>query len=321
MFKKHNNRRSTNIVFVIFRLILSVVMFTALLAGVMAAYKHFSGLDPLKLDYLSTLKELIQKQTIPNLPIPVPAGTGPANDSAVSFKFLLIADSHSDNTNLQKAIQQAKQTFPDLAFMIGLGDYTEVGTIDELKKAKVELDSSGLRYFLLVGDHDLWDARDKGNDPADNFRQVFGLTYQSFIFNNFKFLLINNSDNYNGLSLEQQNWITEELEKVRTEKISAIYAFVHEPLYHPSSDHFMGRVEKEVKKQAEVLTFQLKMAGVKEVFSGDIHYFSQYEEPVTKLPMRTIGAITTERNPQTPRFAIVSVFADGNIKVEDVEIK
>ncbi|MBI2597085.1 metallophosphoesterase [Candidatus Daviesbacteria bacterium] len=337
MFKKHNTRRASNPLFVIFRLCLSLVMFTVLLAGLYTAYKQFSGFDPLKLDPKGAVYSLISK--IPGLKEKLETGSGKLENltsnlkpqdqasglqvpsSKYAFRFLLIADSHSDNVNLNKAITQAKQKYPDLAFIIGMGDYSEVGTIDELKKAKVELDRSGLRYFLLVGDHDLWDARDKGNDPGYNFKQVFGLTYQTFIYNNFKFLLLNNSDNYLGISSEQQDWITQELEKAKKESVSAIFIFIHEPLFHPSSDRFMGKVEKELKGQAERLIFQLKTAGVKKVFSGDIHYFSEYEEPVTKLPMVTVGAATTERNPQVPRYAVVFVLENGDTKVEDVEIK
>ena len=83
----------------------------------------------------------------------------------------------------------------------------------------------------------------------------------------------------------------------------------------------MGWVEKSLKSQAWGLIFQLKEAGVAKIFSGDIHYFSQYEEPQTKTPMVTVGAVTIERNPQVPRFAVVSVSEDGLTKAEDVEIK
>lgn len=325
--------------FVIFRLGLSLMMFAVLLGGLYTAYKHFSGLDPLKLDPQAVLKDVMKIKTpdqflalvstlgqstqgnnsqavLENLTL---SSSKPASGGVI--KFLLITDTHSDNDNLQKAINQARQTYPDLSFIIGLGDYSTVGILTELKEAKVELDRSGLRYFLIAGDHDLWDGRDKQKDPGENYKQVFGPLYQSFTLNNFKFLLLDNSDNYKGISKEQQDWITDQLEKSKKEGVSGVFVFIHEPLYHPSSDHFMGRVEKDLKQQAQSLIFQLKAFGVKKIFSGDIHYFSEYEEPVTKLSMVTVGAVSGERNPQIPRFAVVTVFADGLTKVEDVEIK
>lgn len=339
--RHHPGRRPANPIYILFRLILSLIMFGILLAGIYSAYKHFSGLDPLKLDpqalvhdltgaktptqFLSLLSSLkispkILGTTQVTDKIPLAGLTQTAN-SAGNFKFLLIADSHNDNINLQKAITQAKKNNPDLAFIIGLGDYTNVGTTQELKAAKLELDRANLRYFLIAGDHDLWDARNRNLSPDSNFKQIFGPLFQSFEYNSFKFLLLDNSDNYKGISPEQQRWISDELEKAKEEGLKGIFVFIHEPLYHPSSDHYMGKVDKDLKAQAESLIYQLKQAGVKKIFAGDIHYFSEYEEPVTKLPMATVGAIVTDRNPQAPRYAIVTVFDDGRSSVDDLEIK
>ena len=342
MFKKHFHRRSTNIVFVIFRLVLSMVMFGLLFGGVYQAYKHFSGLDPFKLDPQAVLKSTLGEQLLKvlgqvslrqdfggqvSLSVSQRANTQSATQikpltpqTKYTFRFLLVADSHSDNANLKKAISQAKQAYPDLSFIIGLGDYTEVGTLVELRNVKIELDSSGLRYFLIPGDHDPWDSRDKQTEPTANFKTVFGPAYQSFTYQKYQFLLLYNSDNYKGMGDEQLKWLTSELQKAKDESLVSL-VFVHEPLYHPSSDHFMGRVEQGLRQQAKMLIRQLKDLGIKKVFAGDTHYFSEYEEPEAGLPMMTIGAVTIERNPQTPRFAVVYVFEDGDTKIEDVEIK
>lgn len=354
MFKKHYKKRSTNIGFVIFRLILSLVMFAVLLGGIYSAYKHFSGLDPLKMDPQAIVSELLagkvpqeflgllsankiteklsnqisQKSSSQQESKQIPAEEPKNNTSAnLTFRFLMVADSHNDNEDLSKAISQAKASNPDLKFIIGLGDYTEVGTAAEFKSAKKEFDNSGLRYFLIPGDHDLWDCRNRSLPPASCFKSVFGPNYQSFTFENFKFLLLDNSDNYIGFDTEQLKWISDQLvnpneaSPASTEKIKGFFVFLHEPLYHPSSDHYMGWVEKGLKSQAEQILFKLKEVGVKKVFAGDIHFFSEYTEPKTGIDMNTIGAVTIERNPQTPRYTVVSVFDDGSTKVEDKEIK
>lgn len=308
-------KRSTNIVFVIFRLMLSLVMFAVLLGGIYSAYKHFSGLDPLKIDPKTILSQSFVSKIIPK---DEPVISNPKSPKML-FSFLLIADSHSDNVNFKKALTEAMPKNPQ--FIIGLGDYSDVGTVGELNNAKKELDSSGLRYFLVAGDHDLWDSRNTGQDPQTNFKQVFGLIYQSFTYKNFRFLLLDNSDNYKGFGQDQSKWITSELDKAAEEKQGGIFVFLHEPLFHPSSDHYMGRVEKDLKSQAQGLIFELKKAEVKKIFAGDIHYFSEYNEPVTQIPMVTVGAITSERNPQAPRYTVVTVFDDGSTKVDDVEIK
>lgn len=323
-------------------MMLSLTIFAILLAGVYSAYKHFSGLDPLKLDPQAVFREVVHARTPQQLlaalstiklpqnsssktqvlgqtaPIPNP---DPAKTTQPAFSFLLFADSHNDNDNLQKAISQAKNDHPDLKFIIGVGDYTNVGTVAELTAAKTVLDGSGLRYFLIAGDHDLWDARNRDLKPSANFQQVFGPLYQSFVYNNFKFLLLDNSDDYTGISEDQHNWINAELSQSRLKDLKGILAFISSPLYHPSSDHYMGKVDKKLQAQAQSLIYQLKGAEVKKVFAGDIHYFSEYEEPVTKLSMMTVGAVVTDRNPQAPRYAIITVFDDGEIKVDDVAIK
>lgn len=346
--RKYKGRRPFNILFVTFRMLLSLAIFAILLIGMYSAYKHFSGLDPLKASpqafisslvslenakkFLATIptfkltqnitekesKALSQQQPSPNQS--TKQSVKPATSKLI-LKFMLIADSHSDNINLKKAILQGKKDYPDIKFIVGMGDYTEVGTIDELKSAKKEFDNSGLRYFLVVGDHDLWDCRNRSAPPNCNFREVFGPSYQSFSFDNFDLIILYNSDNYLGMDQEQLNWVSSELNKAKNDQTKSIYVFLHEPLYHPSSDHVMGRVESKLKQQAKELINQFKENGVKKVFAGDIHYFTEYVEPQTGLAMVTVGAITSQRNAQAPRFAIVKVFEDGSTTVDDVEIK
>ena len=338
--KHYQGRRSANPLFMFFRLILSLTIFLVLLGGVYSAYRHFSGIDPLKLDPQALLRSALEAKTPQQLMAVLSslkvnkfdnkllnqANLGnftksvPATQAAV-FKFLLVTDSHNDNANLRQAISQAKQAYPNLSFIIGLGDYTDVGTLDELQAAKKEFDLAGLRYFLLAGDHDLWDSRNR-NLPSDtDFKQVFGPTYQSFIHQGFLLLLLDNSDNYQGFGSAQLDWLGKELEKGKQEQTKGMLVFMTEPLYHPSSDHYMGKVEKNLKQQAQSMIFLLRAAGVKKIFAWDTHYFSEYEEPQTKLPMMTVGAIVADRNPQVPRYAIVTVYEDGSTRVDDVEIK
>lgn len=348
--KKHQTKRSTNPLFVIFRLCLSCLIFVVLLAGIYSAYKHFTGLDPLKVDPQAVVINLLRSKTPQDaiaalgsikatsgiaqklnesilgqsssiVPADDPQTVQSESQLKVALRFLLVSDSHSDNKNLAKALQQAKLAYPDIKFIIGLGDYSEVGTVTELKEAKKELDLTSLRYFLIPGDHDLWDARNKSIQPQSNFKEVFGLSYQSFSAEGYHFILLYNSDNYQGLSEEQLVWLDNELERVKDEGAKGVYVFAHTPLYHPSSDHVMGRVEQALKKQAKNLIYTLKSAEVKAVVAGDTHYFSSYEEPETHLSMLTIGAVTLERNLQTPRYAVGEILEDGSLRVVDVEIK
>ena len=348
--RKKDKRRRPNIVFVTFRLILSLLIFAVLLGGVYSAYKQFSGVDPVKLSpgalissfasgeklfntaaglLASAPKNVIPGRSEATTPESSNKDSGqarmtengrPKPKPAVSLKFALMADSHNENNLLAKALSQTKEA--KAPFIIGLGDYTEVGTVKELEDVKKEFDLIGIRYFLTAGDHDLWDSRDRGLSAASNFNQVFGPGNQAFIFGNAGIIILDNGDNYTGFGENQINWLNSELEKLKgNPAINAIFVMVHEPLYHPSSTRVMGKVTPGLKEEAGRVIKLLKDAGIKQVFSGDIHYFTEYSEPETGLPMTTIGATASLRNTQNPRFGMVTVYEDGSYKVEDVEIK
>ncbi len=348
--RRKDYRRRPNILFVTFRLTLSLLIFAVLLSGIYSAYKQFSGVDPknlspkavisnfgsvdklfgmvsglLSMDIKQKVQQSTGKVAGESTQNVIPADSQPQTEkpkskSAAAFKFALVADSHSENDLLGKALRQAKDQ--KVAFVIGLGDYTEVGTVTELTNAKKELDSAGIRYFVTPGDHDLWDSRNRGLGATTDFNQVFGPTNQAFSYGNARFMILDNSDNYLGLGQAQTDWLKTELDKSKNNpETNAVFALMHEPLYHPSSTRMMGKVTPELKNEAGKVIKILKEAGVKEAFFGDIHYFTQYSEPTTGLSMTTIGAVASQRNTEDPRFGIVTVNEDGSFKVEDIEIK
>lgn len=329
---------------VIFRMLLSLTMFLVLGLGVYQAYRYFTGMDPLKMDpktlastFLSSeesakiintifsfglTKNVAGKfgQTPENIqPQPVSDTSSRLPGSGkLLMKFAAVADSHIDNNNLAKALSMAKKE--GAKFVIGLGDYSDVGTIEELQKAKDVFDASGLPFYTTAGDHDLWDSRNKKTAATSNFSDVFGAAYQSFSDSGIQFIILANGDNYLGVSALQKQWLEDILKKETTDFIKQTFVFLHEPLYHPSSDHMMGKETPELVNQAQDLAEILKQAGVGEVFAGDIHAFSQYKDSRSGLNMTTVGALTSERNTQKPRFIMVDVFDNGSYNIQDTEI-
>ncbi len=351
MFNKHGEgrkKRSTSLPFAIVRTTLSLIMLSIFSMGLYQAYKHFSGVDPLKIDpqtaiisLLSTEKSSKILDSLFSLNIPGAAtikdkiglkedGSGGLNlnnnssltintNQPLLLKVALVADSHSDNQKLSQALSEAREK--GVKLVIGLGDYSDVGTVDELKAAKAVFDASGLPYYLTAGDHDLWDGRDKGVGAEYNFISVFGSPYQSFSVEGIRFLTIYNSDNYQGLGTVQMKWLEDEVQRIKESSPKTFLVFTHEPLYHPSSDHYMGKDKPSLKIQAEEVINILKQAGVNEVFFGDTHYFTRYQDPKTNLKMVVVGALTSTRNLQSPRFAIIDVYQDGSYNIEDIELK
>ncbi len=172
MFFKSGHRKSSNPILAIFRLMMSLVIIAILGLGLLQAYKAFSGYDPLKLDSES-LKNLMSSDSSGDIFSKLlslnpqsslnDAGSvlegevvGETKSAApVKFKFAVVADSHKDTANLQKALAQAQQE--GVKFVIIMGDLSDVGTIEELTATKNVLDASGLTYYVAAGDHDLWD--------------------------------------------------------------------------------------------------------------------------------------------------------------------
>lgn len=320
----------------IFRLFLSLVIMFILGLGLLQAYRSFSGIDPLTINPKSLVKNIFTSDSIyklvtsllsvnPTLQISdAKKILGPSKDKVAVktntlFKFAVITDSHTDYQNLSKALQQAKLS--GAKFVVGLGDFSDVGTLSELQETKSAFDLAGLPYYITAGDHDLWDSRDKKSPPEENFKKVFGSPYQSFAFENTRIILVYDSDNYFGLDLMQLNWLEQELETMKLQPYKQQFIFTSIPLYHPSSDHIIGKTNPKLKDQADHLISIFQKNGIEEVIAGDTHLFSRYTEPNTGMKMTTVGAVTSSRNPQAPRFAIVDIFDDGSYNIEDVEIK
>lgn len=338
-FKSGHHKKSSNPIMGLFRLLMSIFIMGILAVGLLQAYKAFSGYDPMKLDSESLQSLLTSEsayQTLiglltfdPKASIQKSTGIGgssgldieeQSSSAPVLFKFAVMADSHKDIASLEQALEQAKNE--GVKFVVLMGDLSDVGTLQELNATKAALEASGLQYYATPGDHDLWDSRDKESNPPKNFVEVFGPTYQSFSYDGVRYILIYNSDNYLGLDGVQLNWIEQELSRAETEDAPKMtFVFAPTPLFHPSSDHVMGKVTPKLVSQAEHLATTFKRAGVDLVFSADTHFYSKFTEPKNELDMMTVGAVTSERNAQAPRFAMVEVLEDGNYNVIETEVQ
>lgn len=337
-------RRKKSGVTGIFQLFLSLIMFAILGIGLYLAYRNFSGYDPLKLSPESLVKSILSSDSVyklvtealsfspdKSLTAKISNLTGspvssivPADSSTptgeLKFKFAVMADSHIDYQDLQQALKLAKDD--DAKFIIGMGDFSNVGTIDELTNTKKQFDAINIPYYVTPGDHDLWDSRNQKKAADTNFLTVFKTpAYQSFSYSGVRILMLYDSDDYLGLDAIQQQWVNDQVSRVSSEKPDLFFVFADTPLYHPSSDHVMGRVVPQLKTQADNLLSLFQKSGVNEIFSADTHFFSRYSDPTTNLKITTVGAITDNPNAQTPRFAIVDVYTNGSYNIEETQVK
>ncbi|HSX58213.1 MAG TPA: metallophosphoesterase [Candidatus Saccharimonadales bacterium] len=232
------------------------------------------------------------------------------DNAKVKTSFAVISDTHSDSSDTQRALQQIKSL--GLKFVIHSGDWTTVGTIDELKAQKAIFDRSGLTYWGVMGDHDRWQS------GSANFEKVLGRPYESFDRDNLHFILLDDSDLTNGLGEEQLDWLSLDLKKnPDRDKIIVM----HLPPYHPSSDRTLagkgGTNNSGLQEQTDQLLNMIKDQKVLAIFSGDHHLSQSYTEPKTSVKIFISGAATSERNLQTPRWELVQVLQDQTVRVTD----
>lgn len=266
-------------------LVLILVLFSVLLGYSLAAPNLF--------DENQGMQEFVSR---PKLPI---------------LRVALVADSHNENELLARALKQAQGK--GINFVIGLGDYTNLGTIEELNAAKAKFDQSELEYFAGAGDRDGWESRNRG---VENFAEVFGKATRVFRRNGVHFVILDNSDIYKGIS--DDDW--EMLGGGRTLP-GLTFVFAHKTPFHPESSHVMGEDSPQVAEQASRLIKLIEKDDVDGFFSGDLHFFAQFNSPGQSVKITTIGAVARERNFQGPRFAILTVFEDYSWEVEDAEIR
>lgn len=339
-FRKKEEKRGFGVSNII-RFLMSIFILAVLSIGLYQAYKSFSGVDPLTIspktlaknfftsenffDFINSLLTFSPnsldkaKDLLSNKNTGINSQSQDFQSQTLKFKFAVLSDSHIDNKNLARALRQIKEE--GAKFVIGLGDFSDVGTTDELRSARQEFDIAGLPYYLTSGDHDLWDSRNKNLAPTQNFNEVFGSPYQSFSYDKVRVIIVYNSDNYFGVDPFQLKWLEDELLRAQSDGAGLTFVFLSIPLYHPSSDHVMGKSEPKLKNQATHLISIFKKSGVAEVFTGDTHFFSRYIEPQTGLKMTSVGALTSEKNPQAPRYVFIDIFENGSYNVRDTEIK
>jgi predicted phosphodiesterase len=342
LFRSSHHKKANNPILGVFRLFLSLIIMVVLGLGLLQAYKAFSGYDPISLSPQQSLKSLLTsegaynfivglltfdpkdslnsaKSALQNGGDPTTTPENLPSNAEILYSFAVMADSHLDYQNLAKALAQAKGD--GAQFIIGIGDLSDVGTIEELTKTKAVYAAADLPYYIAPGDHDMWDSRNQKKDASQNFMDVFGAPYQSFTYKNTRFILVNNADNYLGIDSTQLAWIEDELKNIDQTATQQIFVVADIPLFHPSSDHVMGKTEPKLKAQAEHLMSIFARAGVRQIFSADTHMYSSYKDPTNNLPMITVGAVTSDRNPQIPRFLMVDVREDGSYNTRQVEIQ
>lgn len=240
------------------------------------------------------------------------------DNQAIRFRFTAIADVHNSVVNLKQSTNLINQNDSD--FIIGLGDYTNTGTDAEFAKISEILKLFSKQAFYLPGDHDLWNGRDKTDNPLIYYHTYFSDPPEALVHKDVTFIFINNADIYQGVSKEEEGRIMQHIAQASTPTLVIVS---HKPMYHPLTIHRMGYINEE---KVEKVAFQAerivqKVTEIKEkkayMVHGDLHSSSTFSGPTDNTTNFTVGALTSQKNFQTPRYAQFTVYEDGAIKMED----
>ena len=322
----------------IFNSILAVVVISALLLSIIILISKISNTDNImNNDKMSKLFTLFSKkiensedgeegEVTQEKIVDIDLITKPA-----LFKICVISDIHQDLENLEKAGGKIKSSGCAKLFIIG--DLTNYGDIESLENVREKLNTFGIEYYAIPGDHDIADGLN-----TDNFNNVFGTNYHIMEYEGVRFMLVDNSPNFTEISKTQMTWIQKNIGNVD-------FIILSQPLFtkglnppfditymgsmlNSPQDDGMKEKQQSVKEQGqELLDLIRKNRQIKAVFAGEHHRSSRIEDSDRDgLFHYVVGAVTGTFNDlpqsaiQTSRFSVISIYEGGEYSVEDVLI-
>lgn len=230
-------------------------------------------------------------------------------DKPVAIAVGLISDSESDWDYLETALNELKAR--GITDVFHLGDISHLGVLADLSMANDYFIKSGLKVHPIPGDRDLW--KSKG---LEAFSSVFVSPYELVEIKGIKFLLINNSDEYEGIDVAQWKYIQENLP-------SSKFVLLHNPIYFGTRSLWgkgMGEYSTSVDSQRKILLDLARSSNnVLAVFGGDQHLFSEnLDDTRDTLFHYIVGSTSSDRNLERPNMAVLTVYEDGDYYVEKI---
>lgn len=149
------------------------------------------------------------------------------------FRFAFISDTHIGSPDgkaeedLHRTVDDINQ-MKDIAFVVITGDITELGTDDEIRRAKAILNELKVSWYIIPGNHDSGWSESGGQ----SFTDVFGDDKFSFEYAGIRFLgcasgpYLRMSDGH--VPRSAINWLERELKKV--EKRQPVIFLNHYPI-------------------------------------------------------------------------------------------
>lgn len=244
-------------------------------------------------------------------------------------KVAVASDIHSDFVNLGLLIGDLDARGVSTLFI--LGDLTNFGEIPSLTEIKDVLDSSGITYYAVSGDHDIAETSNH-----DNFTLVFGSRHYWVEVGGYVFVVFDNSANFTKIPTEEISWVNQNLGEVD-------FLLLSQPLYtsclgFPYSKTYMGSThtettdsglankQEEVRYQGSYLLDSIRSSkNVKAIIAGDHHHYSVCQDPKRSTFFHyNLGSVSGVLDSGdytievTPSYVILNLYKDGVYKVQNV---
>lgn len=243
------------------------------------------------------------------------------------FRFLQINDTHYQTPELQPAPQnfldankrvhwlfealRRGDTFPEVDFLLHVGDLVNTGHESELIAFKRLIDSTGIPYHTVVGNHDN-DSGEGQSDKEDPYLTVFGDRFHyTFTHKGLGFVIANNSGTATAklppdAILERDRLLREHLE---SHKSRPVIVACHVPLVpireEPVMIESFGIPTYKVAEPGMLSILQNHRHHVSAVLSGHVHLSGV----VHQQEMAHISVCGTAGFPH--EVALHSVYADS----------
>jgi 3',5'-cyclic-AMP phosphodiesterase len=185
----------------------------------------------------------------------------PEASTPIAFRFALMSD-------VQEAIDDVQDIFqlmnaqPDLDFLLGAGDLTRRGTVEELERFQYELEALSIPYYTTLGNHEL------GTTPPP-YQDLFGRASFQFVYRGVYFTLLDSG------SATLDPLVTEWLDGWLAAGRSSVHVVaMHVPPLDPigvRNGAFGSRAE------AAALVADLAEAGVDLTLYGHIHSYYAFD--------------------------------------------
>lgn len=143
------------------------------------------------------------------------------------FSFVVVGHVYPQWEALKSVLKQAEKT--EASFIILTGDLINGEPIEEeWQDFERIMAESGIPFYIAPGNHEV-DSEEKRRI----FEERFGETFQSFIFQNSKFILLNSSDRTREYhkDIDQEQWEFLRREYQDPGNYEHIFLFLHHPLW------------------------------------------------------------------------------------------